>query len=291
MIEPLEPVENHKPCGTSSIFHGARLSTRILPAALSERGGDWCETFAVSDDVIALSIGDVCGHGPEKFDAMTELRRVIREGALRGNDPARSLAAANRFLRRFDPEENATAVLAFLNVPARSLVFANAGHPPPLMVGPLGSLFLEFPGADLPLGVQPEIDLTQRVINLPAATLLVLYTDGVTERERKPLQAQTQLREVARYAYRASRFSAASVIGEKMRLGGWNIDDAAILTIWTPFSPVMRESTTCRTRSTRFGERRAWPRSSADGRSTALEALADAVRRDTWQRGAFTAGE
>src|SRR5665213_1418166 len=127
MIEPIEILEILEPGSTSSIFRGVRLSTRIMPAALAARGGDWCESFAVSEDVVALSIGDVCGHGAEKFAAMGQVRQTIRDAVGRGLDPPQTLAVANRFLRRYDPEENATAILALFNVRQGSIVFANAG--------------------------------------------------------------------------------------------------------------------------------------------------------------------
>jgi serine phosphatase RsbU (regulator of sigma subunit) len=240
MIEPIEILEILEPGTTSSVFRGVRLSTRIMPAALAARGGDWCETFAVSEDVVALSIGDVCGHGPEKFEAMGEVRQTIRDAAGRGLDPAQALAVANRFLRQYDPEENATAILALLDVRKRSLVFANAGHPPPLMAGPFGVLFLAYPAADLPLGVMPDIPPALHVLSVPAATLLVFYTDGVSERDRKPIVGEAQLRDAATFAYKAEHLPSAAVIERQMFLTGSNLDDAAILTAWTLGAPIMR---------------------------------------------------
>ena len=240
MIEPLETLEISEPGTTSSVFHGVRLSTRIMPAALAERGGDWCETFAVSKDVVALSIGDICGHGVEKFAVMGEVRQAIRDAAALGLDPGQTLAAANGFLRRYDPEENATAIFALFNVRKRSLAFANAGHPPPLMAGPFGALFLEFPQADLPLGIVAELIPALHVVSVPAATLLVFYTDGVSERGRKPIEGEAQLREAAIFAHKASHLASAAVIERQMFLTGSNLDDAAILTAWTLGTPIMR---------------------------------------------------
>ena len=81
MIDPIETRELSEPATTSETFHGVRLNTRIMPAALAAQGGDWCEAFVVSRDVIALSIGDVCGHGAEKSTAMVALRQAIRNAA------------------------------------------------------------------------------------------------------------------------------------------------------------------------------------------------------------------
>lgn len=252
MIDPVETPEISEPGSTSSIFRGVRLSTRIMPAALATRGGDWCETFAVSEDVVALSIGDVCGHGEEKFAAMAAVRQTIRDAACRGLDPLQALAAANRFLCRYDPAENATAILGLLNVRQRSLVFANAGHPPPLIAGPFGALFLEYPEADLPLGIVAEIAPALHVVSIPVATLLVLYTDGVSERDRKPMQGEAQLRDAAIFAYGARHVASAAVIERQMCLTGSNLDDAAILTAWTLGDPIMRGKPTRHERAKRL---------------------------------------
>lgn len=215
-----------------------------MPAALGTEGGDWCEAFGVSRDVVALSIGDICGHGPKKFAAMIALRQAIRDAAWLGLDPTQTLTVANAFLRRYDPEENATAVFALLNTRRRSLIFANAGHPPPLMVGRLGALFLEFREKDLLLGVAAEIAPSVHEVNVPASTLLVFYTDGVSERGRKPIDGEAELHDAAMFAYQASHLPSADVIERQMFLTGSNIDDAAILTAWMPGFPIMRGDST-----------------------------------------------
>ena len=246
MGPPLAIAESPEPSTTSSSFNGVRLSSRIMPAARATGGGDWCESFVVSKDIVALSIGDVCGHGLEKVAAMVAVRQAIRDAACQGLDPAQTLAAANRFLRRYDPGENATAMVALLNTCQRTLVFANAGHPPPLMAGPCGTLFLEYPESDLPLGIEATILPTLHVISVPAATLFVLYTDGVTEHDRKPLQGEAQLHDAAMFAYQLSTLPTAAVIEKQMFLTGSNSDDAAILTAWTPLSPIMRNTSSRR---------------------------------------------
>jgi hypothetical protein len=108
------------------------------------------------------------------------------------------------------------------------------------MVGPFGALFLEFPKADLPLGIVAEIVPTVHVVNVPAATLLVMYTDGVTDCRRNPIQGESQLRDAVMFAYQVSHLLSAEVVERQMFLTGSNLDDAAILTAWTPGIPIKR---------------------------------------------------
>jgi serine phosphatase RsbU (regulator of sigma subunit) len=243
MIESME-ISQPESASTYAVANGVRLSTRIIPAAQATRGGDWCEAFVVSEDVIALSIGDVCGHGSQKFAPMAALRQVIREAAAYGFDPAQTLAEANRFLRVYDPDGSATAIFGLLSTRRHTLVFANAGHPPPLMTSPGSAFFLEFPDADFPLGIEDVLEPALRVVTVPAEALLVFYTDGVSEHEMKPLQGAAELHAASAIAYGLSTLPAAAVIERQMLLTGSNRDDAAILTAWMPAVPSGRNSHT-----------------------------------------------
>lgn len=234
MLEPLAVPDRSASESSSWAFHGAQVSTRILAAARGERGGDWCEAFDIGNGVIALSIGDVCGHGEEKYAAMQSLRDTIREAALQGFDPARALAEAHALLRRNDPDEYATALLAFLNIGRHKLTFANAGHPPPLMCSAEGHVYLDSGGYDPPLGIEDAFVPALRGVDVPEATLLVLYTDGVTEHDRKPLHGEAELRAAGIFAYNFPSLPPASVIERQMGLMGSNDDDVAILTVWMP---------------------------------------------------------
>jgi serine phosphatase RsbU (regulator of sigma subunit) len=213
-----------------------QLSARIIAAANEMRGGDWCEAFVVGDGVIALSIGDVCGHGKTKYAAMIAIRRAIHDASRRGLDPSRVLAEAHRFLRGYDRDEYATAFLGYFHVEQRRLDFANAGHPPPLVCSAEGATYLEYPEYDLPLGIEDTHVPVLRTIDIPDASLLVLYSDGVTEHDRKPLNGEAELRDAAIFAYNFAAVPTAGIIEQRMNLGGLNHDDVAILTALTPRS-------------------------------------------------------
>jgi serine phosphatase RsbU (regulator of sigma subunit) len=119
------------------------LRAASLPHFIQTRLGERVYSGASAvEDVVALSIGDVYGLGAEKFAAMGEVRQTVRDAVGRGLDPLQTLAVASRFLRRYDPEENATAILALLNLRQRSLIFANAGHARRSWQGRLAPCFL-----------------------------------------------------------------------------------------------------------------------------------------------------
>ena len=242
MIELTDSSENDEPSATTSNFQGVQFSTRIIPAAKAAFGADWCEVLTLSDEVVGLSIGDVCGHGRDQFATMVTLRQAIRDAAFDGCNPAQILARANTAFCDHRPNDTATAIFAQIDTRARTVTFANAGHPPPLMVGPFGNVFIDFPERDVPFGVQHLIAPVLHTLHAPPATLFIFYTDGVTERERYSSQGPAELALAAHVAYRLPNMPAARIIEEQMLLTGSNRDDASILTAWTPWLPIARKA-------------------------------------------------
>jgi serine phosphatase RsbU (regulator of sigma subunit) len=215
-------------------IYGIHLSTRIIAARGSVLGGDWCEAFVLRSGVIAISIGDVCGHGETKYAARMSVRESICAAALHGLDPAQTLISAHESLCGADPDEYATAIFGLLDANARTFTFANAGHPAPLLCGMAGARYLEFSETFLPLGIEGITPPMIHAIELPEASLLVLYTDGVTEHDRKAISGSCQLRDAATFAYNFRTLPAAKVIQRQMGLLDGSSDDVAILTAWMP---------------------------------------------------------
>jgi serine phosphatase RsbU (regulator of sigma subunit) len=87
----------------------------------------------------------------------------------------------------------ATVCVALLDPAAGTVTYASAGHPPPLLVTPDGvASFLEG-GRSWPLGIDrssvPHPRPPAAVEQLPAGSLLLLYTDGLVERRDEDLDA------------------------------------------------------------------------------------------------------
>ena len=218
---------------TSSVFNGVRLTTSIIPARNALQGGDWCETIRVSECVVALSIGDVCGHGAAAFPIMKAMRQLARDAVGQGLSPTQILANLNSALCGDESHLYATAILALLDTRLHKLTFANAGHPRPLVTGPSGQWFLGPRQGSLPLGIESTASSPAQNVGFPADALVVFYTDGVVARRRNVLAGLTKLRNAAKTAYRNGELSAASVIERQMLLMSPNEDDASILTART----------------------------------------------------------
>ncbi len=166
---------------------GLAVAVRYRPAAREAQvGGDWYDAFLASDGVPAVVIGDVAGHDRDAAAVMGQVRNLLRGIAYTlGEPPAAVLSALDRALRDLAVGSLATAVFARLLPRAdggRLLRWSNAGHPPPLVLEPDGSVRVLRKDPDLLLGLDAGTARADHDHDLlPGATLL-LYTDGLVER-------------------------------------------------------------------------------------------------------------
>jgi len=163
--------------------HGLAVAARYLPArAEAQVGGDWYDVVELDSGGLALSIGDVAGHGIEAAALMGQLRNALRTAALEGEDAGSAIARVDRLLQSQGQDNIATAVVARLNSDGRRLELASAGHPPPLIVRPDDTVdYIEQPRS-VPLGVPAPSGRPSGSCALEPGSLVLLYTDGLVER-------------------------------------------------------------------------------------------------------------
>jgi PAS domain S-box-containing protein len=195
-------------------------------------GGDWYDAFEIGDGQVAVSIGDVAGHGLDAALMMTALRQSGRAIALWGArygwcEPAAVLDAMEQTLMLEQDELVATAVFGILDRTARTFTYASAGHPPPLLKH-RDQTVLELPIGGTPLGCPAGTRPTHRV-SVADACALVFYTDGVVEGSKDLERGIASLRDaVARLDLAAEPNAAAALLST---VGRTLDDDAAILVV------------------------------------------------------------
>ncbi len=172
------------------------IAGRYQPAAReAEVGGDWYDAFSTEDGTLTLVVGDVAGHDSTAAAAMAQVRNVLRGVAQTlPAAPAAVLTALDGALLRLGVSTLTTAVLCQAwpsedDPTGRTLRlrWSNAGHPPPLFLHPDGRCDLVDGAPELLLGVQAQSPRTDRDIDLPPGTTLLLYTDGLVERRHRLL--------------------------------------------------------------------------------------------------------
>ncbi len=158
-------------------------------------GGDWYDALKLSDGRIVISVGDVSGSGLDAAVIMSAMRQVIRGVAQVHADPCAILDAADRTLKAEHPDRIVTAVVGVLDPIARTLTYASAGHPPPLLRYENGAI-RELAARELPLGLRVKSDPASTVVDLPEHAMLVFYSDGLTESTRDVLEGERRLHAV-----------------------------------------------------------------------------------------------
>jgi serine phosphatase RsbU (regulator of sigma subunit) len=192
-------------------------------------GGDWYDLFDMGGGCVALSVGDVAGHGLTAAATMGQLRSATRAEALHSSSPVEALAGLARFASPLDGRPLATVAYAVLDLRTGDLSYALAGHPPPLLIRAGGHTELLEGGRSPLLGVAPLESRAQGSAKLAPGDTLVIYTDGLIERPDSTIDVG-----LADLARRASGLADdPAVLGEAL-LGSVaepRRDDAAVLVV------------------------------------------------------------
>ncbi|MFL6126782.1 SpoIIE family protein phosphatase [Actinophytocola sp.] len=208
------------------------------PAAEAMRvGGDWYQATPVPDSTkLCVSVGDVVGHGLPAATVMSTLRAATAAATVTDTDPAAVLSVLQRCAAAEPGAHCATVAYAVLDAATHTLGYACAGHPYPLVVLPDGTSRYLKDGRQMPLAASSGNALTGPPghIELPPASLVLLYTDGLIERRGESLDAG--FARLAEAAEACATLPAGAVCDELLRrmapARGYT-DDVAILAIRT----------------------------------------------------------
>ncbi|MFI9274569.1 SpoIIE family protein phosphatase [Kitasatospora sp. NPDC052896] len=182
---------------------GGTLAVRYRTArAGTWIGGDWYDAVPLADGGVGLAIGDVQGHDTEAAAVMGQLRIAMTTYVAEGYQCEGVLARASAFLADLHADRFATCLYAQVSLATGAVRAASAGHLPPLVRHPDGSVERVEVAVGPPLGLpadwQPAC-YPRTGFRLAPGTTLLLYTDGLVERPGEDLdQGLDRLAEVLR---------------------------------------------------------------------------------------------
>ncbi|MEG3627726.1 SpoIIE family protein phosphatase [Streptomyces poriticola] len=165
------------------------IASRYLPAQAGV-GGDWFDVLPLSGARVALVVGDVVGHGLHAAATMGRLRTAVHNFSSLDLPPDELLTLLDELVGRIDQDEaaagetapvtGATCLYAIYDPVSRICALARAGHPPPAVVHPDGSVDFPDVPAGPPLGLG-GLPFETAALELAEGSRLVLYTDGLVE--------------------------------------------------------------------------------------------------------------
>ncbi|KAB1139771.1 SpoIIE family protein phosphatase [Streptomyces luteolifulvus] len=162
---------------------GLRVEVAYLPAQSGLHvGGDWFSAIELPDGDALFVVGDVAGHGIDAVATMAQLRFTAKGMVITGSSLTRALARLNALLlHSHDSQGTATMILARYDRAERRLVWAQAGHPPPLLLRGGKARYLDRPRGML-LGASTAPVFEEAECRLDPGDRMILYTDGLVER-------------------------------------------------------------------------------------------------------------
>ena len=146
-------------------------------------GGDGLGYRRVDEDRLAIYMIDVTGHGLGSALLAVTALEFLRSRQVRDTDFGRPEEVLERLNRTFQMKDHAGKFFScwygVFSQKERTLTYANAGHPPALVLTQAGLARTE-PGGPV-LGVMPEIKVPITVLPFPPEAELYLFTDGLYE--------------------------------------------------------------------------------------------------------------
>ncbi|NWG08584.1 MAG: SpoIIE family protein phosphatase [Chloroflexi bacterium] len=153
---------------------------RILPAR--QVGGDFYDVFELGDDKLGVLIGDVADKGVPSAIFMARAHALIIAEADSSMRPGDVLRMANTHITRLEKSTQfVTALYGVLDTTTGEFSYARAGHEPPLLLTANGEVHRLPHKPGMALGLWEDIALDEYSLTLPKDSLLVMFTDGMTD--------------------------------------------------------------------------------------------------------------
>ena len=147
-------------------------------------GGDFFDFIPLSDGKLGIAIADVTDKGIPAAIFMAVVRSLVRAEASRCLAPAGVLRRVNDLLLEMNTEGLfATLLYGVMDADTREFHYVRAGHVQPLLITAAGIVHTPLPQNGQPLGILPDPEMDEQSCFLENGSVLLLFTDGVTEEE------------------------------------------------------------------------------------------------------------
>ena len=176
-------------------FPGWDVAAVYEPA--KQVGGDFYDFFELPGENgrLGLVIADVSDKGVPAALFMALSRSAIRNNALRGRSPAKTLKRANQYIREDSQSDMfLTAFYGVLEMGNGRFTFANAGHNQPLWWHDADQTISRLTARGIVLGIIDDVAIEEQSIVTAPGDVLIFYTDGITEAMNEGYQEFSEAR-------------------------------------------------------------------------------------------------
>lgn len=170
----------------SQLESNADYEVSTFTVAADEVGGDYFDSYKISDSKTALIIGDVSGKGTSAAFHMAQMKGIFLSLAQLDLSPTDFLNKANLAISSgLDKTSFVTISYFVINSAAKKIDFARAGHVPSLYFNASENKASYFQNKGLGLGIIRGTKfreyIQQSLVEYKQGDILILYTDGITE--------------------------------------------------------------------------------------------------------------
>jgi phosphoserine phosphatase RsbU/P len=161
--------------GRSGVFFKAAAAS--LPCR--SIGGDFYDYVDLSNGSLGFALGDVAGKGPPAALLSAMMQGIFAAQAASSDPPSQTVSRVNLALYRRGIESRFVTLMYGALYPDGRLQYCNAGHNPPLVVGPKDFRRLERGGPIV--GLFEGATYEEETVTLAVGDWLIVYSDGVSE--------------------------------------------------------------------------------------------------------------
>jgi sigma-B regulation protein RsbU (phosphoserine phosphatase) len=160
-------------------FDEFQIFGKSIPADLV--GGDFYDYFDYEEGNFGLSIGDASGHGLPAALLVRDVVIGLRMGLASEYKIVHTIKKLNQVIQQSTYATNFVSLFLGEFEKRGHLFYVNAGHPSPFVVK--GNKVLDLEPTGIVLGFLKDIELHRSYFHLEEGSVLVLYSDGILERE------------------------------------------------------------------------------------------------------------
>ncbi len=161
------------------------INTQALFVPSAQLGGDCFDYYWLDDEHLAIYLLDVSGHGVGSALLSVSVLNVLRSQSLPKTNfyqPDEVLKALNTAFQMVNHgDKYFTIWYGVYNRQQRQLTYANAGHPPALLINKNSGGIEQLEPTGLPIGFLPDVDFDCNTCKISQHSTLYIFSDGAYE--------------------------------------------------------------------------------------------------------------